>query len=235
MIQHPWVVIPTYNERQNITEIIDQLFALSVPDLHVLIVDDNSPDKTAALVQSLRSLYPQLSLIVREKKDGLGRAYIHGFQYAIDHDADAIVQMDADFSHDPQDVPTILKQLNEYDVVLGSRYSHGISVINWPLRRLLISIAGNMYARFITGMPFKDATGGFKAWRADVLRNLSLSEVRADGYGFQIVLTYRAWKKKFRIVEVPIIFTERREGQSKMNRAIVIEALWLVWKLRIFG
>jgi dolichol-phosphate mannosyltransferase len=143
--------------------------------------------------------------------------------------------MDADFSHDPVDVPRLLARLTDADVVLGSRYSHGISVINWPLRRLLVSLGGNMYTSLITGMPFKDATGGFKAWRATTLKALDLASVKADGYGFQIALTHRAWKKGFKIIEVPIIFTERRDGQSKMSKAIISEALWLVWKLRLFG
>lgn len=231
----PYIVVPTYNERLNIKLLIEQLFQLNIPNLSVLIVDDNSPDGTAAIVRSLQPRFPSLQLLVRQEKHGLGPAYLHGFHQALEQGADSIVQMDADFSHDPADVPRLLKKLGEFDLVLGSRYSQGISVINWPLRRLLISIAGNIYTAIITGMPFKDATGGFKAWRATTLTALDLPTIKADGYGFQIVMTYRAWKRGLRITEVPIIFTERRDGQSKMNKAIIREALLLVWKLRFFG
>lgn len=230
----PWIVIPTYNEKDNIERMITALFALAVPELTILIVDDNSPDGTASLVKNLQTAYPRLKLIVREKKSGLGRAYIHGFTQALAEGATAIVQMDADFSHDPGDVPALLAPLSNHDLVLGSRYAHGISVINWPLRRLLLSIAANIYAAAITGMPFKDSTGGFKAWRADTLSAINLPTAQADGYGFQIVTTHRAWKQGKKIIEVPIIFTERREGKSKMSQTIVWEAIWLVWKLR-FG
>ncbi|MEX1112087.1 MAG: polyprenol monophosphomannose synthase [Candidatus Andersenbacteria bacterium] len=234
-MQNPWVVIPTYNEKTNIEQMIPQLFGLNIENLHVLIVDDNSPDGTADVVRDFQKQHPTLHLEVREKKSGLGRAYVHGFQYALDHGADAIVQMDADFSHDPQDVPRLIHALHKHDLVIGSRYSHGISVINWPLKRLLVSIAGNVYASKITGLPIKDATGGFKAWRAQTLRDIDLPTVAADGYGFQVVMNYRAWKRNKHITEIPIIFTERREGQSKMSNGIIWEALWLVWKLRFFG
>lgn len=235
MTASPWVVIPTYNERQNIEPLLSQLFSLPIEGLTVLVVDDNSPDGTAAAVRQLQLRYAGLRLLVRQEKAGLGPAYIHGFTEALSHGATAVVQMDADFSHDPADVPRLLRQLDQADVALGSRYSHGISVINWPLRRLLISIAGNVYAGLITGMPFKDATGGFKAWRRAPLEALDLAGIKADGYGFQIATLYRAWRRGFTIKEVPIIFTERREGQSKMSWAIVREALWLVWRLRFFG
>ncbi len=231
----PYVVIPTYNERTNIERLIAELFALNVPNLSVLVVDDNSPDGTGEAIKKLQESYPQLQLLMRQQKSGLGPAYIHGFQEALAHGATAIVQMDADFSHDPADVPRLLQHLAQYDLVLGSRYSQGISVINWPLRRLLISIGGNIYTSIITGMPFKDATGGFKAWRAATLQAVDLPHIVADGYGFQIVMTYRAWKKGLKIGEVPIVFTERRDGQSKMSKAIIREALLLVWKLRFFG
>lgn len=230
-----FVVVPTYNEKANIVRLIPQLFALKLPHLFVLVVDDSSPDGTAAAVQKITGSFPQLELLVRTSKQGLGPAYIEGFRYALDRGAEVIIQMDADLSHDPRDIPRLLSHLQKYDLVLGSRYRHGISVINWPLRRLLISIAGNIYTALITGMPFKDATGGFKAWRAETLLSLSLPDIQADGYGFQIVMTYRTWKKGFKILEIPIVFTERRDGQSKMSRAIILEALLLVWKLRIFG
>lgn len=234
-MKSPWIIIPTYNEKGNIEPMIKQLFALSLDNLSVLIVDDNSPDGTATIAQQMQLEFPRLHVSIRDKKNGLGPAYIHGFSYALERGADSIVQMDADFSHDPEDIPRLLHALIDSDLVIGSRYSHGISIINWPLRRLLMSIFGNVYANIITGMPYKDVTGGFKAWRADTLRSMDIDSVHADGYGFQIAMNYRAWKLKKRIVEVPIIFTERREGQSKMSNAIVKEALLLVWKLRFFG
>lgn len=235
MNKAPWVVIPTYNEVMNIDRMVRALFALGVPGLQVLVVDDNSPDGTAAATQRLQPSFNSLHVLVREKKSGLGRAYVHGFGYAMEHGAEAIVQMDADFSHDPADVPRLLAGLQGHDVVIGSRYSAGLSIINWPLRRLLLSVAGNTYARFITGMPVKDVTGGFRAWRAAVLQKINLQTVRGDGYGFQISTLYRAWRTRVRVVEVPITFTERREGQSKMTNAIIWEAFWLVWRLRFFG
>jgi dolichol-phosphate mannosyltransferase len=234
-MKSPWVVIPTYNEKGNIDSMIYELFSQNIANLHILIVDDNSPDGTSQIVADLQKKYSNLQLIIREKKEGLGRAYIHGFSYALEHGADAIVQMDADFSHDPKDVPRLLHELQSTDLIIGSRYSHGISVINWPLRRLLISVFGNVYASTITGMPYKDVTGGFKAWRSQTLRDVDLTKIQADGYGFQVAMNYRTWKLGKIIKEVPIIFTERREGQSKMSKAIIREALFLVWKLRLFG
>lgn len=230
-----YIVIPTYNEKLNIEPLVVQLFSLPIPELSVLIIDDSSPDHTADIVRDLQKRFPTLELIVRQQKNGLGPAYLRGFAHALAQGAGQLVQMDADFSHDPKDVPRLLAGLRHADLVLGSRYSQGISVINWPLRRLLISIAGNMYTSWITGMPFKDATGGFKAWRAATLAALDLATIKADGYGFQIVMTHRAWKRGFKITEVPIVFTERRDGQSKMSKAIIREALLLVWKLRFFG
>lgn len=234
-MKSPWVVIPTYNEHENIESMVAALFSLNLPGLTVLIVDDSSPDGTGTLVRQLQTKYLRLMLETRPGKSGLGRAYIHGFQYALQHGADAVVQMDADFSHDPHDIPRLLAALENHDLVIGSRYKNGISVVNWPLRRLILSAAANIYAQIVTGLPFKDTTGGFKAWRAGALQAIELPTVNADGYGFQIVMTHRAWKKKLRITEIPIIFTERRSGQSKMNKHIIAEALWLVWKLRIFG
>ncbi len=231
----PWIVIPTYNESKNIEQLIDELFNLEIQNLSVLIVDDSSPDKTGDIVKRLQHTHPNLYLETRPKKSGLGRAYIHGFTYALDHQATHIVQMDADFSHNPNDIPKLLKALTDSDLAIGSRYSQGISVINWPLRRLFLSVGANLYAKIVTGIPVKDATGGFKAWRAETLREINLPTIKADGYGFQVVMNFRAWKKGKKITEVAIIFTERREGQSKMNKKIMFEALWLVIKLRIFG
>ncbi|MEX2055178.1 MAG: glycosyltransferase, partial [Candidatus Andersenbacteria bacterium] len=165
MVQAPWIVIPTYNESNNIARLCQELLRLNVAGLQVLIVDDNSPDGTGTVVRDVQRSEPAIHLLTRPGKEGLGRAYVAGFRYAIDHGAAAIVQMDADFSHDPADIPRLLKHLETADLVLGSRYTNGISVINWPLRRLLVSLGGNMYARLVTGMPFRDVTGGFKAWR----------------------------------------------------------------------
>jgi dolichol-phosphate mannosyltransferase len=203
--------------------------------MSLLIVDDSSPDGTGQAVSRLQKKYPRLFLLTRAKKNGLGRAYVDGFSHAIQQGATAIVQMDADLSHNPNDIPRLIKSLSTHDVVIGSRYAHGISVINWPLRRLLLSTGANIYAGFITGMPYKDCTGGFRAWRVSLLKSISFSNINVDGYGFQIIMLYRAWRQASRIVEVPIIFTERREGQSKMSKSIIAEAMLLVWKLRLFG
>lgn len=235
MPSSPWVVIPTYNEKSNITRLITALDALAITNLSILVVDDNSPDGTSDAVRALQKKIPRLYLETRATKNGLGPAYLHGFAHAIKNGADAIVQMDADFSHDPADVPRLFSALKNQDVVLGSRYVAGISVINWPLRRLLLSIGANLYAGLVTGMPFKDATGGFKAWTVRALQAIQFTQIKADGYGFQIELTYHAWQKKLRILEIPIVFTERRAGKSKMTKAIIWEALWLVWRLRLFG
>lgn len=234
-MNNPWVVIPTYNEKDNIAKMIHSLYNQNIPALSILIVDDNSPDGTGQIVKNLQPQYPSLHLAAREKKDGLGQAYIHGFDYAIKHNASAIIQMDADFSHDPKDVPRLLENLQGNDLVIGSRYINGISVVNWPLSRLLISMGGNIYSKIITGMPFKDSTGGFRAWRTSTLKKINIPSITANGYGFQVVLVHRAWKQKLKIKEIPIIFTERREGQSKMSKSIIWEAIWLVWKLRLFG
>lgn len=234
-MRNSWVVIPTYNEKDNIEQMVRALFALDVPNLSVLIVDDNSPDGTGNIVIKLQKRYKNLYLETREKKGGLGCAYVHGFQYALDHGATVIVQMDADFSHDPKDIPRLLEALKQNDLVIGSRYINGISVVNWPLRRLILSTAANTYARIVTGLPYKDITGGFRAWRAETMRAINLQTIKADGYGFQIATAYRAWKKDYSIKEVPIVFTERREGQSKMSKTIMWEAFWLVWRLRLFS
>jgi len=231
----PWVVVPTYNEKLNIAPMIAHLFSISVANLSVLVVDDNSPDGTGKIVKSLMAQHKNLHLLERPIKNGLGRAYIDGFSYALSKGATAIVQMDADFSHNPDDIPRLLAKLQQNDLVIGSRYSNGISVINWPLRRLLLSSMANIYVSTITGLPFKDSTGGFRAWRTSVLKQINFNRVKADGYGFQVVMLHRVWKLKASIVEIPIIFTERREGQSKMSKAIIFEAIWLVWRLRLLG
>jgi dolichol-phosphate mannosyltransferase len=232
------VVVPTYNERDNIERVLSDLLALDV-DLSVLVVDDNSPDGTGQLVDEIRSRESRVHAIHRPGKMGLGSAYITGFKWALaETDAQFIFEMDADFSHDPNAIPEFLVQTPEADLVIGSRYLDGITVMNWPLRRLALSVGANIYTRIITGMPVKDATGGFKCFRRKVLEALPLDSIRSDGYSFQIEMNYHAWKRNFRIIEIPIVFVDRQQGASKMSRRIVYEAAFLVWKLRfasIFG
>lgn len=232
------VVVPTYNERDNIERVLAELLSLDV-DLNVLVVDDNSPDGTGRFVEDFGKRETRVHVLHRPGKMGLGSAYIKGFQWALaETDANYIFEMDADFSHDPHAIPEFLAKTGEADLVLGSRYLDGITVMNWPLRRLALSVGANIYTRIITGMPVKDATGGFKCFHRKVLEALPLESIRSDGYSFQIEMNYHAWKRNFRIVEIPIIFVDRQEGKSKMSRRIVYEAVFLVWKLRfasIFG
>ena len=227
------VISPTYNEIKNI-ELLVKAILDSYPDFELLIVDDNSPDGTSNKVKTLQKTYKNLHLEIRQKKSGLGTAYIHGFQWALARDYDKVVQMDADLSHDPEDVSMMVDYLDNYDLVIGSRYIKGISVVNWPLRRLMLSYGANTYTRIITGMPIMDGTGGFKAWKAKVLRNINLESVQSQGYSFQIEMNFRTWLKKYKIKEVPIIFSDRTIGQSKMSKAIVYEAIFMVWRLRIW-
>lgn len=227
------VISPTYNEIKNI-ELLVKAILDSYPDFELLIVDDNSPDGTSNKVKTLQKTYKNLHLEIRQKKSGLGTAYIHGFQWALSRDYDKVVQMDADLSHNPEDVSMMVDHLDNYDLVIGSRYIKGISVVNWPLRRLMLSYGANTYTRIITGMPIMDGTGGFKAWKAKVLRNINLESVQSQGYSFQIEMNFRAWLKKYKIKEVPIIFSDRTIGQSKMSKAIVYEAIFMVWRLRIW-
>jgi len=226
------IIIPTYNEKENVAKIIES--ALSVDEsLNILIVDDNSPDGTSRIVKDIRQNEPRVFLIEREGKLGLGTAYIEGFKYAIEKKFDYIFEMDCDFSHDPKEIPNFLEKIKDYDLVLGSRYLHGVTVVNWPLRRLFLSYAANVYTRIITGLRIKDATGGFKCFRREVLEAIDLDKVHSGGYAFQIEMTLKAWKKGFKIIEIPIIFVDRLEGHSKMSRKIVFEAVWMVWKLRL--
>ena len=227
------VISPTYNERKNIKLLVDMVLG-NYPDFDLLIIDDNSPDGTSEKVKDLQSKYENLYLEIRAKKSGLGTAYIYGFKWALDHKYDRIVQMDADLSHNPKDLPMLVKNLNEYDLVIGSRYIKGISVVNWPLRRLMLSYGANTYSRIITGMPIMDGTGGFKAWKSEVLSDIDLDSVRSQGYSFQIEMNFRAWIKDYKIKEVPIIFSDRTIGQSKMSKKIVYEAVFMVWRLRIW-
>ncbi len=227
------VVIPTYNEAENIGRLVPEVLARD-PGLQVLVVDDNSPDGTADVVRARPEFGDRLHLLLRPEKRGLGAAYIAGFQWALrETDAEAVFEMDADFSHDPRAIDDFLREIREYDVVLGSRYLQGVTVVNWPLRRLMLSVGANIYARWVTGMPIKDCTGGFKCFRRHVLEALPLDRIRSDGYSFQIEMNYHCWKRGFRIKEIPIVFTDRQVGVSKMSRRIVWEAMWMVWALRL--
>lgn len=224
------VVTPTFNERENLADLVAQVLALP-PGIDLLIVDDNSPDGTGVLADEFASRSNRVHVIHRKEKDGLGRAYVAGFHWALARDYPFILEMDADRSHDPKDVPRLLSAAEEADLVLGSRYRDGIRVINWPLPRLMLSLGAALYVRVITGMPFSDPTGGFKCFRREALACLDLDRVRSNGYSFQIELTHQIWRRGLRIREVPIIFTDRFLGQSKMSGRIVREALLMVWRL----
>jgi dolichol-phosphate mannosyltransferase len=225
------IIIPTYNESENIIKLIHQLTSLSVNGfkIDILIIDDNSVDGTSALVKSLN--VENVYVIDREKKLGLGTAYICGFKYAIDKLYDYVFEMDADFSHDPQSIPEFLNKIKDYDLIIGSRYIQGIAVVNWPLSRLIISIGASIYTRMITFLPVKDVTAGFMCYRVSSLKQIHLDSVRSNGYSFQIEMKFRMWKKKFKILEIPIVFIDRRAGVSKMSKKIVYEAAFMVWKL----
>ena len=227
------IVTPTYNERKNIRELVSTLFELN-PDFHILVVDDSSPDGTAEIVEELQADCANLHLLSRNEKTGLGSAYIAGFNYALERDYEAVVQMDADMSHDPKDVPLLIEAIENADLAIGSRYLSGINVVNWPLQRLIISYGANIYTRLVTRLPVRDATGGFKCWRREALEAINLDGVRSQGYSFQIEMTYRAWLKGFRITEIPIIFVDRTVGESKMTRSIMLEAAVMIPRLRIW-
>jgi len=226
------IVIPTYNERQNIRRLVSRLLDLG-PGVDILIVDDNSPDATADEVEAISRGNPRVHLIKRPGKMGLGSAYIMGFRAVLDQGADFVVQMDADFSHDPQYIKDLLEAVENHDVAIGSRYVKGVNVVNWPMTRLLLSYFANIYTMLITGMPVHDATSGFKCFRRKVLEAIPLEDVISDGYCFQIEMTFRAWRKGFRVVEVPIVFTDRTSGASKMSKRIIWEAMWKVWWFRL--
>lgn len=229
------VIVPTYNERENITRLIGAILGQD-PRLEILVVDDGSPDGTGELVESLMQHETRLHIIKRPRKMGLGTAYIAGFGWALEQHYDFVFEMDADFSHDPAHLPQFLKAVEDADLVLGSRYRNGkVTVVNWPIKRLLLSYFANVYARVVTGLPVWDATGGFKCFRRRVLESIDLGHVRSNGYAFQIEMSFRAWRKHFKIVEIPIVFVDRTEGQSKMSRAIVREAIWMVWRLRYWA
>ena len=227
------IISPTYNEVKNIQSLVEQIFELD-PSYHLLIIDDNSPDGTAEKVKELKSLFDNLHLEERPKKAGLGTAYKFGFNWALKNGYDAVVQMDADLSHDPNDVPRLISQLKHHDLIIGSRYVEGVSVVNWPIRRLILSYGANIYSSFITGMPINDGTGGFKAWNSSILQRIELKKVKSQGYSFQIEMNFREWRLGARIKEEPIIFVDRTIGESKMSKTIMYEAIWMVWRLRIW-
>ena len=229
------VVIPTYNEAANLPNVVPQVLAQD-PRLDVLVVDDNSPDGTGRMADALAAANPRVHVLHREGKLGLGTAYIRGFRWALERSYDYVFEMDADFSHDPAHLKEFLKAIEGADVVLGSRYLDGrVTVVNWPMGRLLLSYCANIYARRITGLRIWDLTGGFKCFRRRVLETIDLSQVRSNGYAFQIEMSVRAWRKGFKLREIPIVFVDRTEGQSKMNRSIVREAVWMVPRLRLQG
>jgi len=227
------IIIPTYNEAENIVNIINELVAINYEgvNIEILVVDDNSTDGTAELVKALN--YYRVHIIERPGKLGLGTAYIRGFKFAIENNYDYVFEMDADFSHDPKAIPRFLDKLNDFDVVVGSRYIEGIAVVNWPLSRLMISIGASYYTRMITFLPIKDVTAGFMAYRVPSLKQIDFERVKSNGYSFQIEMKFRMWKKGFKITEIPIVFIDRRAGVSKMSRKIVYEAMFMVWKLKL--
>ena len=233
MPERALVVIPTYNEAPNVLNIVPQVLSQD-PRLEVLVVDDNSPDGTGQMADELAAKNPRVHVVHREGKLGLGTAYIRGFKWALERGYDYVFEMDCDFSHDPAHLKEFLKAIGDADIVLGSRYLDGkVTVVNWPMGRLMLSYCANIYARWITGLRIWDLTGGFKCFRRRVLEAIDLSKVRSNGYAFQIEMSFRAWRKKFKLVEIPIVFVDRTEGQSKMNRSIVREAIWMVPRLRL--
>lgn len=226
------IIIPTYNENETIQIIIPEIKKV-VSEAHILVVDDNSPDGTSATVKKMAEEIDGLFVLDRKKKNGLGKAYINGFKWALEREYELIFEMDADYSHDPKYLPDFLEAAKDNDLVIGSRYITGVNVVNWPMHRLLISYCGNIAARLIAGIKIKDCTGGFKCFRSEVLRSLNLNRIGSSGYSFQVEMNYHVERKGFRIKEVPIVFTDRTIGESKMSGGIVGEALFLLWKLRI--
>jgi dolichol-phosphate mannosyltransferase len=226
------VIIPTFNELENIKLIVPDVLG-RYNNLDVLVVDDNSPDGTGKYIREFAESNDRVKLIEREKKLGLGTAYAEGFKFALKNNYDYIFEMDADYSHDPKEITNFLEAVKEYDLVLGSRYINGVNVINWPMQRLILSYFANIYTRLVTGMPIQDATGGFKCFRRKVLEAIDFDDVKSNGYAFQIEMTYKAWRKGFKVGEIPIIFVDRTMGHSKMSKKIVREAVFMVWKLRL--
>lgn len=232
MLDRILVIVPTYNEAENLPQIVPEILRQD-PRLEVLVVDDNSPDGTGDLADRMAQTKTRVHVLHRQAKEGLGRAYLAGFQWGLEQGYQAMFEMDADFSHDPAFLPRFLVAIEDADLVLGSRYATGVNVINWPISRLLLSLGANLYARWITGLPLSDSTGGFKCFRREVLAAIDFSKIKSNGYAFQIEMSFRAWKKGFRLKEIPIIFHDRVEGQSKMSKRIVREAIWMVWWLRL--
>ena len=229
------IIIPTYNEADNIVKIIEEILSIKYDNvnLEVLVVDDNSTDGTSGLVKGMNN--DKVRLIERPGKMGLGTAYIEGFKYAIKNSYDYVFEMDADFSHDPKAIPEFLGKMNEYDLIIGSRYISGIAVVNWPLSRLMISIGASYYTRMITWLPVKDVTAGFMCYRVSSIKEINLDKVKSNGYSFQIEMKFRMWKRGFKLLEIPIVFIDRRAGVSKMSRKIVYEASFMVWKLKFMS
>ncbi len=222
------IIVPTFNERENLPNIVEALDGMSVD---MLVVDDNSPDGTGDMADEFAEKHKFVNVLHRDKKNGLGRAYCAGFEWALKHDYGFIFEMDGDFSHDPEDIPRFLKVAEDADLVLGTRYRGGIRVINWPLRRLILSLGAAKYVKWITGMPFTDPTGGFKCFRRRALESVDLAAVHSNGYSFQIEMTHKIWRQGLRVAEQNIVFTERIEGTSKMSWNIAWEAVWMVWRL----
>ncbi len=226
------VIVPTYNERDNLIRLVPQVLEQD-PGIEVLVVDDDSPDGTGQVADELSSGNPRVHVLHRKEKEGLGKAYVDGFRWGLAREYDLLCEMDADLSHPPGQLPLFLRTAEDYDLVVGSRYVDGrVTVVNWPMPRLLISYFGCLYARTVTGLPVRDATGGFNCFRREVLEGIDLSRIESNGYAFQIELKLRAWRRGFRLVEVPIVFTERDTGESKMSKRIVVEAIWKVWRFR---
>jgi len=235
MAERALVIIPTYNELNNLQLILPLVLGQD-PRIEVLVVDDNSPDGTGRAADEIAAGNDRVHVLHRPGKQGLGTAYLAGFRWALERDYAYVLEMDADFSHDPKHLPQFLAAIEDADVVLGSRYQGGrVTVVNWPMPRLLLSYFANIYARIVTGVRLGDATGGFKCFRRRVLESIDLNAVRSNGYAFQIEMSTRAARKGFRIVEIPIVFVDRTDGVSKMSKAIVREAIWMVWKLRILS
>jgi dolichol-phosphate mannosyltransferase len=228
------IIIPTYNEKENIGLIIPEIKAL-LPDAHILVVDDNSPDGTSGFVKELGAKHSGIFVLDRPKKEGLGKAYVSGFGWALARSYEFIFEMDADFSHDPKYLPDFLSAIRDNDLVIGSRYIRGVNVVNWPMSRLLLSYFGNLFARIVTGVPVLDCTAGFKCFRRRVLETIRLDKIDSSGYSFQVEVNYLVWRNKFRIAEIPIVFTDRKRGVSKMSTKIIREALILIWKLRLLS
>ena len=229
------VIVPTYNEIENISRIITAVLGQD-SSIDVLVVDDGSPDGTGDLADQIAVENSRVHVLHRAGKLGLGTAYVMGFKWALTREYEFVFEMDADFSHSPDAIPKFLEAVKAADLVLGSRYQNGqVNVVNWPMSRLFLSYSANIYARRVTGLPVFDATGGFKCFRRRVLESIDLSDIKSNGYAFQIEMTFRAWKKGFRIVEIPIVFVDRTEGSSKMSKDIVREAVWMVWRLRWWG